>query len=282
MDIKVFKTFLEVTKTRHFGKAADNLCITQAAVSARIRQLEEFIDTSLFVRNRNNILLTLAGERLVPYAEVMVRTIQQAKTDIGLAENKIMQLTLSATHNIWDAYLQSCLTVITDAFEGYAFKTESLSLEQLHRAVMDKTLDIAVMFDPIQHDGLVVEKIADVELILVSTHKVSAKQALAEKYVYVDWGTRFALTHAELHRHSPPPFLHTSTGRIALDFILQKGGATYLPMTMVSAYLASEVLHAVEAQSIHRSLYAAYRKKNSALSSIQKIVQVIEQSALSH
>ena len=42
MDVKVFKTFLEVANTRHFGRAADNLFITQAAVSARIKQLEEF------------------------------------------------------------------------------------------------------------------------------------------------------------------------------------------------------------------------------------------------
>ena len=42
MDIKVFRTFIEVANTRHFGRAADNLYITQAAVSARIKQLEEF------------------------------------------------------------------------------------------------------------------------------------------------------------------------------------------------------------------------------------------------
>ena len=41
MDIALLKTFLEVAKTRHFGRAAENLYITQAAVSARIKQMEE-------------------------------------------------------------------------------------------------------------------------------------------------------------------------------------------------------------------------------------------------
>ena len=40
MDVKVFKTFLELAQVGHFGKAAENLYITQAAVSARIKQLE--------------------------------------------------------------------------------------------------------------------------------------------------------------------------------------------------------------------------------------------------
>ncbi len=39
MDIELLRTFLEVVRTRHFGKAAAELCVTQSAVSARIRQL---------------------------------------------------------------------------------------------------------------------------------------------------------------------------------------------------------------------------------------------------
>ncbi|WP_082881977.1 LysR family transcriptional regulator [Oleiphilus sp. HI0043] len=39
MDIELLRTFLEVKNTRHFGKAAEHLYLTQAAVSARIKQL---------------------------------------------------------------------------------------------------------------------------------------------------------------------------------------------------------------------------------------------------
>ena len=42
MDTRVFQTFIQVAQTKHFGHAAENLYITQAAVSARIKQLEEF------------------------------------------------------------------------------------------------------------------------------------------------------------------------------------------------------------------------------------------------
>jgi len=37
VDIELLKTFLEVNRTRHFGKAAEHLFLTQSAVSARIR-----------------------------------------------------------------------------------------------------------------------------------------------------------------------------------------------------------------------------------------------------
>ena len=48
MDIRFLTTFIEVAKTRHFGKAAENLYLTQSAVSARIKLLEEYFHTTLF------------------------------------------------------------------------------------------------------------------------------------------------------------------------------------------------------------------------------------------
>lgn len=58
MDTELLKTFLEVSRTRHFGRAAEALYLTQSAVSFRIRQLENQLGVNLFTRHRNNIRLT--------------------------------------------------------------------------------------------------------------------------------------------------------------------------------------------------------------------------------
>ena len=55
MDIQLLRTFLELDRTRHFGKAAEILSVTQSAVSARIRLLEETLGVPLFIRRRNEI-----------------------------------------------------------------------------------------------------------------------------------------------------------------------------------------------------------------------------------
>lgn len=65
MDTELLKTFLEVSRTRHFGRAAEALYLTQSAVSFRIRQLENQLGVNLFTRHRNNIRLTTAGEKLL-------------------------------------------------------------------------------------------------------------------------------------------------------------------------------------------------------------------------
>ncbi len=83
MDTELLKTFLEVQKTRHFGKAADNLYLTQSAVSFRIRQLEQSLGVTLFNRFRNNIQLTTAGEMLLPHAQAVLSAIASAKQQIA-------------------------------------------------------------------------------------------------------------------------------------------------------------------------------------------------------
>lgn len=83
MDTELLKTFLEVSRTRHFGRAAEALYLTQSAVSFRIRQLENQLGVNLFTRHRNNIRLTTAGEKLLPYAETLMNTWQAARKEVA-------------------------------------------------------------------------------------------------------------------------------------------------------------------------------------------------------
>ena len=278
MDVKVFRTFLELARVRHFGRAAENLYITQAAVSARIKQLESYFDTQLFIRDRNNIKLTSAGERLISYAEVMVTTLQQAKLELSLEDGKALQLTMGGTPNIWDAYLQNCLSIVTDSFGGYGFMAEVMGREMLSRSLLERTLDMAFAFDQIKADELNCKKVADVVLVLVSTEQDSLDTVFEHKYVYVDWGTRFASEHSERHPKIPAPYLRTSTARIALDFILEKGGAAYLPVSLVEPFIANGQLYKVSGvEDWYRPIYLSYRKASTSVEAIKQVEEIVKE-----
>ncbi|MDB1125190.1 LysR family transcriptional regulator [Vibrio algarum] len=283
MDVRVLSTFLELARVRHFGRAAENLHITQAAVSARIKQLESYFNTVLFTRDRNNIKLTSSGERLIGYAEVMVKTLQQAKYELSLESSKALQLTIAGTPNIWDAYLQNCLSVVADEFHGYGFNAEVLSRDQINRGLIERTLDIAFAFDPLKAEELECKKITDLTLVLVSTIECDVETALSKRYVYVDWGTAFASEHADRHPQKYAPYLRTSTGRIALDFILEKGGSAYLPASVVEPFLNSGQLMPVEGSlNWDRPLYLSYRKKSTSIEAIlavEKLIHKIDPSS---
>ena len=148
MDIELIKTFLEVKDCRHFGKASENLYLTQAAISTRIRQLERYFGVTLFHRARNNIQLTIAGERLVPHAENMLNSLRMAKQEVALAAEHDAQISIAGTPNTWDIFIHDAISKIYKEQPQISLIAEILSREQLTRKLLEHTLDVAILFDP--------------------------------------------------------------------------------------------------------------------------------------
>ncbi|EJN6713312.1 LysR family transcriptional regulator [Vibrio vulnificus] len=277
MDIGLFRTFLEVIKTRHFGQAAENLFVTQAAVSARIKIIENHFDCQLFTRDRNNIQLTSSGVKLQNYAEMILENYKQAKKDIAIDNGKLEQFTIGGTPSIWDSFLQQGLTEVMDMFQELSFAAEVMSRDKLQRGLIDRTLDLAISFDQIKEEGIYSQKLSSSELIMVSNKSQDRSLAFKDNYVYVDWGARFALEHSQNHGHESEPYLKTSTARIALDFILQKGGSAYLPLNMVKQHLIEQVLFRVDGVDPWiKPVYIAYRERNTSIEKLQKIKNTLK------
>ncbi|TMP31325.1 LysR family transcriptional regulator [Pseudoalteromonas rubra] len=277
MDIDLLKTFVEVVKTRHFGRAAENLYITQSAVSFRIRQLEQSLGVNLFIRQRNNIQLTAPGERLLPHANMILTGMQRAKVDVALANNMHKQLSLAGTPNIWDAFLQFGINHIVTAMPGVSLVAEVKAQQESTRLLLERTLDIAVLFDPPKVDELVVKQIKHLAIIPVSTMAQTTDEDFFDKqYVYVDWGTAFSLWHAKQFTGSTPPYFRTSTGRIALDLIMQCGGSAFIPRALAVESIEKKLLFHIESvEQNAREIYVAYHKDNEQLEQIEMIASLL-------
>ncbi|MBB1428084.1 HTH-type transcriptional regulator HdfR [Shewanella sp. SG44-2] len=277
MDTDLLKTFLEVSRTRHFGKAAENLYLTRSAVSFRIKQLENILGLELFERLRNNIQPTPAGERMLGHAEAVLNAWERAKQDIILNQQHSAQLALSAGDNIWDAFLQDFLQPLHLGLEGVALRTDVLPATVMTRQLIERTLDIAITFDPPKLDGVILVKLAEVKLYLVSKQAgVKLTQTPTLPYIKVDWGTAFNITHAQDFTMLPLPVLHTSSARIALDFILNNGGCAFLPEALIKPYLYNGSLYVVDdAKCIDRHVYAAYWAENERLAYIEQAISIL-------
>ncbi|UAL42251.1 HTH-type transcriptional regulator HdfR [Shewanella inventionis] len=283
MDTDLLKTFLEVSRTRHFGKAAENLYLTRSAVSFRIKQLEGILGVELFERLRNNIQPTPAGERMLGHAEAVLNTWERAKQDIILNQQHSIQLTVSAGPNIWEAYLQPYLQPLHMELDGVSLRTDVLSASVMTRQLIERSLDIAISFDPPKLDKLELVKLAQVNLVLVADqHNLNLAQTSSIPYIKVDWGTAFNITHAQEFTMLPLPVLHTSSARMALDFILNNGGCAFLPEVLVKPYLTNNTLFMVKgANNITRNVYAAYWPENERLVYIEKTIAILAKT-LSH
>ncbi|MEK3987526.1 LysR family transcriptional regulator [Paenibacillus sp. FSL K6-3166] len=68
MDLSQLEAFLAVCRIRNFTKASEHLHISQSAVTARIKALENSVGKVLLTRDNRNVSLTQAGISFVPYA----------------------------------------------------------------------------------------------------------------------------------------------------------------------------------------------------------------------
>lgn len=264
MDINDFRTFIEVSRTRHFGQAARNLCITQSAVSARIRQLEEALGKQLFVRQRNNIQLTPAGEQLLSFAEIITTAWSTARQTIALSEKDKISLLIGGLPGLWDILLQDWLHAVYSENDKVNIHAEIHGTEMLHRRILNGTLDIAFVYEAPVNDMLGIKAIADIPLRMVSsTANLTSTEATAENYVMVDWGTTFLSGHAQHFPDMPAPILHTDLGRIAFNFITHRGGSAYLADPMCNELIDDGRLHLVEdAPTFQRTAYALFHEGN--------------------
>lgn len=73
MDITHLKAFTTVAHTRNLTQAAEKLFLSQPAVSAQIKAIENEVGTPLFTRTNNGMQLTRAGEVFLPEAELLLQ-----------------------------------------------------------------------------------------------------------------------------------------------------------------------------------------------------------------
>jgi len=277
MDLELLRTFLEVNRTRHFGEAAEALHLTQAAVSARIKQLESILGVKLFDRVRRDIQLTPEGHRLLRYADMLISGWRKARQDVSVG-GAAQQLAIGGSVRLWDVALQEWFVSLRRQMPEVAVIAESHTPDLLTRRLLDGLLDVAFMLEPAQLDVLHVRKVALVQLVLVtSAVGQSLEEALAENYLMVDWGLAHAVEHRRLFPDAPEPHVRVGQAKIALAHLLSIGGSAYLPARMVADAIANGQLHIVQdSPAIERTAYAVYPVRSAKAPLIKEALKLFE------
>ncbi len=274
MDINLLKTYLEVARTRHFGRAANNLCVTQSAVSARIKLLESLLGIDLFSRGRNNITLTTAGERLRRHAETVVRGWERARLEIAADVDSSLAFSLGATPDLWKIHGASWSNALLSEQE-VALRVELLSSRHLLERLGEGTLDAALITTPRHDAGLDSRHLFDYRLRAHATRADAQLEDSMEKgeYILIDWGADFLSRHAERFGHIPPPRLRTTSAIAALDLLATRGGCAYIAEPMAADWQASGQLYSIaDTPVFEQSIYLVYRASLGDRPELQPII----------
>jgi DNA-binding transcriptional LysR family regulator len=261
LDINAARTFLEIVKTGSFVRAAGNLNITQTAVSARIRVLEDQLDRPLFIRNKAGARLTAGGEQFLKYATTLVQVWERAHHEVAMPAGRENVLAMGAEYRLWNPLIRDWLIWMRNECADVAIRAHIGLADELVEQVQDGVVDLAVVYAPPQRAGVISELLLDEKLVAVSTDS-DRRELIGEDYIYVDWGRQFGTNHHAVFPDAPSPVLTVDHGPLAIEYLLAVGGAAYLRMGAVRPYLERGRMHLVSGTpSFSYSVHAVYSAK---------------------
>lgn len=268
MDSELLKTFLEVSRTRHFGRAAESLYLTQSAVSFRIRQLENQLGANLFTRHRNNIRLTPAGERLLPYAENLIGTWQQAKKEVARSQQH-MQLSIGATAALWEAYLTPWLQTLYQQRPLLQLEARIAQRQSLVQHLHERRLDLLITTEQPKMEELTNHLLGNFSLALFANQEVEG--AVERPYIRLDWGPDFHQHEGRLLSQDQFPMLTTTSAQLTRQLLAATGSCAFLPRHWAQQFPQLYVQEHIP--TVVRPLYAVWLQNSDQQALIRQLLK---------
>jgi len=146
LNLKQLKVFYYVAKHLSFTRAAEELFITQPAVTMQVSSLERQYGLRLFSRKKNELSLTEAGNVLYPYAErVMEIGFEAERALFNLKANPHGVLRIGTTKTIARYLLTPYILRFQTAFPRVRIKVDEGSSEEMAMSVLYGRNDLAIV-----------------------------------------------------------------------------------------------------------------------------------------
>jgi len=178
MTLKQLKAFLVLARTLNYANAANELCLSQSALSLSIKTLEEELGGKLFKRNTRRVEITTEGQSLIPYAKKLLANWEDMEKDVK-QRFKLNRGTLNiasmpfATHAVLPAVMHD----FAQQHPNISFSIHDITNEKIIEKVQEGIFEIGICFEPKANDQLIFQPIFNEDfLALLPKHHVLAKQ----------------------------------------------------------------------------------------------------------
>jgi LysR family glycine cleavage system transcriptional activator len=237
--LNAVRAFEAASRHLNLSRAADELGVTQGAISKQVIALEDFIGVQLFYREPSGLRLTNEGGSLKEAIEPAFTTLSEAFARYSRRSPRSNVVRISTTASFASQFLVPRLGVFRDRFPGVELEfLTTIRLVDLSR----EEFDIAVRYGGGQYEGVISTPLGEPELLSVCTPQVLqqggnslasliAKTRRIQCSAYNEWrdwseAAKFDLTTA-------PPTIVIEEFQVALMAALAHQGLALLPEILV-------------------------------------------------
>ncbi len=173
------ETFVTVVRCGGIGKAAEQLNLTQPAVTTRIRNLEYSVSAKVFDRRAKGLSLTKRGELLLTYAEQFLHLSELVERDVVDPKGAERRLRLGVSETIAQSWLPQFIERLNQEFPKLSIEINVDISTALRQSLLDREVDLAILLGPVSEFS--VDNIALPEFELSWYAPASLEMAEAQK-----------------------------------------------------------------------------------------------------
>ncbi len=284
-DLRIFRC---VAQEGNMTKAAERLGYVQSNVTARIRQLESELGTSLFIRHNRGMTLTPAGKLLLTYAVKTIGILDEAVQALQATDQPSGPLRIGSTQTAAAVRLPK---LFSEYFNTHPHVSLSLSTGN-SLALMDQVagyeLDGAFIGCPCHHSELEAIPVFNEQLFVISAVGNSGIEELATKPILV---YSYGCSYREIlenwlkeQGNRSPVIMEFGTLEAIISGVASGMGISLLPLLVVQRELASGTIRAQALPKENNTMmtYFITRKNSFKSSALHAFIDLILQHAQPH
>jgi DNA-binding transcriptional LysR family regulator len=292
VDLDQLHTFLEIVRLKSFSKAAQTCFRTQPAISAQVRQLEQELNTQLFLRFGSRISLTPAGRIFADYAAQILELRRQAQDAVNELEHSPKGALVIAANEA------TCIYVLPRVFSDYSRRFPNVQIlversydSRIVETILDNMADFGISQLPISDRKIQAVKIHsdEVKLIAPPGHPLASKSAVAAAdlipypLVMPKYGTTRARLNEwlELVEDDLHIAMEVDSTEMVKRFVLAGLGISFLADSNCAAEIEAGRLAAIALapEPMERRLALVYRKDKALSKAALGFIEVVLEHA---
>ncbi|MGF1762032.1 LysR family transcriptional regulator [Aliivibrio kagoshimensis] len=296
MKIENLEAFVNIAQLRSFTQAAEQCFCTQATISLRVKNLEQYFKVQLFDRVGRNIELTEEGKKILPLCQSALHALQQSKSELeamsGLTSGN---LSLCSSNTPGTYMLPEVLAHFHQQFPGIRIDSRiKYARDVIQEMLFDGDAELGFVSQPTQFDDKKIEckKILEDELCVI----VSNQHPKLDQWVRYGGISIKDLQQQTLLLSNPKSSLQANLEKANGEKVIFQAqivlgsmeavkksvmlnvGIGIVSQFLIEEELADKKLHKLKIKgvSLHRIVYLLHRRNRSLSPAAHAFIKVLE------
>lgn len=291
LTLKQFRYFDALSRSGHFGRAAEACAISQPALSMQIKEMEETLGTELFERGARQARLTSFGEEFAKRVRDILRSVDELGDLARAAQDRLVgRLRIGVIPTVAPYLLPAIISNLTEAHTGLDIQLRETLTAKLIRELTEGRLDTAIVALPVSEPALTEVPLFTEDFVLVRPSEdegkpVPDRRKLREmRLLLLEEGHCFrdqALSFCKIGSARPREILDGSSLSTLVQMVSAGIGVTLIPEMAVAIETRSAAVSIARFKPPRpaRTIGMIWRRSSPLAGQLGRIAEVVKRSA---